>query len=48
MNGVELILGLKGGKTSFFSNQLVHSSIKRERRIVIKKLTPNGLKVLVK
>ena len=45
---IEFILGLKGCKTSFFSNQLVHSSIKRGMRTVIKKLTPNGLKVLVK
>ena len=45
---IELILGLKGCKMSFFSNQLVHISIKRGSRTAIKKLTSNGLKILVK
>ena len=45
---IKLLLGLKGCKMSFFSNLLVYSSIKRRRRTVIKKLTLNGLKVLVK
>ena len=45
---IELILELKGYKTSFFSNQLVYSSIKRGRRNAIKKLTSDGFKVLVK
>ena len=45
---IELILGLKGCKASFFSNQLIHNSIKRGKRTAIKKLTSNGLKVLMK
>ena len=35
---IELIMGFKGCKTSFFSNQLVHSNIKRGSRTAIKKL----------
>ena len=40
-------MSLKGCKTSFFSNQLVHSSVKRGSRTAIQKLTSNGFKVLV-
>ena len=45
---IKLILGLKGCKTSFFSNQFIYSSIKRERMTTIKKLTSDGLIVIVK
>ena len=45
---IKLILGLKGCKTNFFSNQLIYSNIKRRRRTTIKKLTMDGLIVVVK
>ena len=45
---IKLILGLKGCKTNFFSNQLIYSNIKRGKRTTIKKLTMDRLIVIVK
>ena len=45
---IKLIMVLKGYKMSFFSNQLIHNSIKRGRRTAIKKLTSDGLIGIVK